>query len=270
MQFLVLFTSFLLLYHHTITKLISDWSTDDNFSHGFLVPLIAGYMIWHYRNQLINLPIRSSFWGYIFLIVGMFLYISGNMGSVLFIQRVSIIITLMGLTVVLFGDQVFKKTLVPLAYLVMMIPIPAIIWNKIAFPLQLFAARLSADFITLIGITVLREGNILHLANTTLEVVDACSGLRSLMTMMALSAAFAYISSLKNSAKWILFFSAFPIAILVNIIRLTVTAVMARYIGPEAAQGFLHDISGFVIFFLALVLLYATHSLLHRVTVFKP
>ena len=135
--------------------------------------------------------------------------------------------------------------------------------------MQLFAAKLSSDLIAFIGITVLREGNILHLANTTLEVVDACSGLRSLMSMMALSAAFAYLSYMKNSAKWILFFSAFPIAIVVNIVRLTITAIMAKYIGPEAAQGFLHDISGFIIFFVALILLYATQTLLQRFSWFR-
>ena len=265
LQIATLTIAFALLYHHTIAKLVSDWSTDDNFSHGFLVPLIAGYMIWHYRERLGRIEIQPSIWGYLLLAGGMLFHIAGNVGAELFVQRFSIILTLMGLTVIFFGIQVFKHTFVPLIYLLLMIPIPAIIWNKIAFPLQLFAARLSADFITLIGITVLREGNVLHLANTTLEVVDACSGLRSLMSMLALSAAFAYISFMKISAKWILFFSAIPIAIVVNIVRLTVTAMMARYIGPEAAQGFLHDISGFLVFFVALVLLYGTQAALQRI-----
>lgn len=262
LQIATLIAAFALLYHHTIVKLVNDWSTDDNFSHGFLVPIIAGYMIWHYRERLARISIQSSYWGYLLLLGGMLFHIAGNIGAELFIQRFSIILTLMGLTAILFGVDVLKKTLVPLLYLLLMIPIPAIIWNKIAFPLQLFAAKLSSEFITFIGITVLREGNILHLANTTLEVVDACSGLRSLMSMLALSAAFAYISSMKNTGKWILFLSAVPIAIAVNIIRLTVTAMMAKYIGAEAAQGFLHDISGFIIFFVALILLYATQTLL--------
>ncbi|WP_372683953.1 exosortase/archaeosortase family protein [Desulfosarcina sp.] len=265
LQIATLTAGFALLYHHTIFKLVIDWSADDNFSHGFLVPIIAGYMIWHYRERLLRVAVESSYWGYLLLLGGMLFHIAGNIGAELFVQRLSIILTLMGLTSILFGLEVLKIILVPLLYLLLMIPIPAIIWNQIAFPMQLFAAKLSSDAITMVGIAVLREGNILHLANTSLEVVDACSGLRSLMSMLALSTAFAYISSLKNTGKWILFLSAFPIAIIVNVFRLTITAIMAKVIGPETAQGFLHDMSGLIIFFVALILLYFTQAVLVRI-----
>jgi exosortase len=268
-QIVTIVAAFALLYHHTIIKLVSDWSTDDNFSHGFLVPFIAGYMIWHYKDRLARATVQYSYWGYLLLLGGMLCHIAGNIGAELFVQRFSIILTLMGLTLIFFGNEVFRRTFVPLIYLLLMIPIPAIIWNKIAFPLQLFAAKLSANIITMIGITILREGNILHLSNTSLEVVDACSGLRSLMTMMALSAVFAYISPIRNLGRWLLFFSAFPIAVAVNIFRLTLTAIMAKYIGPEAAHGFMHDISGFMVFFVALVLLFFIHKLLNRFEFFK-
>ncbi len=264
LQILTLCTVFALVYNHTLVKLVKDWSTDDNFSHGFMIPFIAAFILWYNREKIKSAAIGTSKWGYALIVAGMLLHIAGNIGAELFTMRFSIVVTLMGLTLLLFGSEVFKIALVPLCYLIFMIPIPAILWNKIAFPLQLFAARLSGDLIGFIGITVFRDGNILHLANTSLEVVDACSGLRSLTSMLALSAAFACIAALKRSGKWLLFLAAIPIAVIVNIVRLTVTAILAYHIGPETAEGFLHEMSGILVFLVALVLLYFTHVLLAK------
>ena len=252
----ILTAGFFLLYHHTAAHLISDWSNDPNFSHGFLIPFVTGYMIWYKKNELALLQNEPSNLGLVVMAMGMGLHIVGNIGAELFIMRFSMLVTLFGIALYLFGWEITKAVSVPLIYLILMIPLPAIIWNKIAFPLQLLAARFSSEMIYLIGIPVLREGNILHLANTSLEVVDACSGLRSLTSLIALSGAFAYIAPLSRLSKWSLFFSAIPIAVAVNVIRLTVTAMMATYIGADAAQGFLHDMSGLLVFVVALALVY--------------
>lgn len=257
--------SFFFVYLKTIQHLVHDWSNDPNYSHGFLIPLISAYMIWMKKYELTAVGKPFGHWGLGIIIAGVLLNILGNVGAELFIMRFSMLVTIWGAVWYLMGAQSGKIILIPLVYLLFMIPIPAIIWNKLAFPLQLMAAKLTAVVVQGIGIPIYREGNILNLANTSLEVVDACSGLRSLTSLLALSAAFAYISQLNNRSRWILFFSAIPIAIIVNIVRLTVTAVMAKYWGAEAAHGFLHDMSGMVIFTLALALLYAVFKFMESV-----
>ncbi len=264
-QIFILLLSYTLLFSHTITKLVKAWSTNDNFSHGFMIPLVAGYLVWVQKEKLIGFVQKQNNLGLLIIIAGMSMHIVGNIGAELFVQRIALIVTLFGLVFYIFGKQIAREVLVPVLYLILMIPIPAIIWNKIAFPLQLFASKVTADVINLIGIPILREGNVLHLANTTLEVVDACSGLRSLTSLLALSGAFACIVALKNYNKWALFLSAIPIAIVTNIIRLTSTAIMARFIGPEVAHGFLHDFSGLLVFVSAFLLLYFTYLLINRV-----
>ena len=256
---------FFILFSHTLLKLAQDWFTDDNFSHGFLIPFVTGFLIWQKRDQLTLEKLKYSNWGLLIISIGMLLHILGTAGAEMFIMRMAIVVTLTGLSFYFFGSKITISVIVPLAYLMFMIPIPAIIWNKIAFPLQLLAAKLSTLCIQFLDIPVLRQGNILQLPDTTLEVVDACSGLRSLTSLLSLSAAFAYMAPLKNFGKWLLFGSAIPIAIIVNIFRLTITAVFARYIGPETAHGLLHELSGVVIFITALILLYFFYLFLKRV-----
>jgi len=265
----ILVLSFAALYHHVLFKLVLDWITDDNYSHGFLIPIIAAYLVWQRRERLSKLSLRPSNTGLIILLGGLAIFLIANIGAELFTMRFSILIVIWGLIVFLLGFEFAKATLIPVMYLFFMIPLPAIIWNKIAFPLKLFATKMAVDTINLINIPAYREGNIIHLSNTTLQVVDACSGMRYLASLLALSAAFAFITSHSKAKKWVLFFSAIPIAILLNIVRLSATAVLAQHYGPQVAQGFLHELSGILVFVFAIAILYFCHILLLKVPLSK-
>jgi eight transmembrane protein EpsH (proposed exosortase) len=251
------------LYQSVFVALVQDWLKNDNYSHGFFIPLISGYMMWSMKDELRRLSLQPVNWGVLVLAAGLAQLYIAKVGSEYFLQRSSIILVLLGIVLFLAGTAAARKVMVPIVYLLFMVPLPAIIWNKIAFPMQLFSSSVTEEVIRVIGIPVLREGNVLHLAQTTLEVVDACSGLRSLTTMFALSGLFSWFSSLSTGRKWILFLAAAPIAIVANIVRLTGTAGLASLYGEKAAQGFLHDFSGLFVFVSGLLLLVLTSKLLH-------
>ncbi len=256
--------AFLVLYYPVLQGLYLDWQTNQDYSHGCFIPFISLFMLYYsYRHwwQLKPSPCNT---GVVVLLLGLGMSVLGKVGTEFFLQRLSIIVVLAGICLFLLGWAYLKNFAFPLGYLFFMIPLPAIIWNKIAFPLQLFGSALTERVVRMMGIPVFREGNVLHLVETRLEVVAACSGLRSLMTMFALAALLVFISALPPWKKWILFFSAAPVAILANIVRLSGTAFLASKYGSEVAHGFLHDFSGVVIFVLGFSLLFAINGLLAK------
>jgi len=252
------------LYFPVLTSLANDWSTNDNYSHGFFIPLISGYMVYSMKEELSQLSILPTNWGLPFLVAGLGQLYIARVGSEYFLQRTSLILVLLGITLFLLGKAITKKVLLPIAYLLFMVPLPAIIWNKIAFPMQLFSSAITEEVVRMIGIPIFREGNVLHLAQTTLEVVDACSGLRSLTTMFALAAALAWFTDFVQWKKWVLFFLAAPVAMFANIVRLTATAGLASIYGGKVAQGFLHDFSGIFTFVFGLIFLVLLNNLLSK------
>lgn len=256
---------FLTLYFPVLKKMFVDWGIDPNYSHGYLVPFIAVYMLWSRRQRLAALEVKPSNWGLLLVGIGLVQLVLSWVGSEYFLQGTSIIITLLGCVLYLYGWKISWQTAIPILYLIFMVPLPAIIWNQIAFPLKLYASSAAARLINALGYTVLREGNILTLPNITLEVADACSGLRSLTSLLALSALLAYLA--ENSGllkKMIIFLSAVPIAIVCNIFRLTATAVLARHFGTPVAEGFIHEFSGIVVFVLGLAMLAGVYILINR------
>jgi exosortase len=279
-------------YATVLAKLGHDWWYDENYSHGLLIPFIIGYIVWVQRDKLARVPVNSSMlWGGAAVVCALFALWAGIAGAELYTQRLSFILILAGIIVYFWGFKLLQWLLVPLGLLFLAMPIPAIIFNKIAFPLQLFASRCAVWSMSLLGIPVLRQGNIIELKplnsfdTKKLEVVEACSGIRSLMTLVTLAVVFAYFTHtpdpndpgsgkrlgwLKSYWFWrslIIVASAVPIAILTNAFRVSGTGVLAHYYGTAVADGFFHTFSGWAIYIVAFILLFGIGMIIDR---FKP
>ncbi len=259
----VLSILFLILYSPTFHMFIYDWRTDDNYSHGFLVLPIVGYLVWTKRTKLQDLPPNPSLWGLVVLILGLSIYLVGTIGAEWFLKRSSLIIVLGGLILYLYGIEWFKTLLFPLIFLIFMVPLPAIIYRSVAFQLQLLVSKISAQLISFAGIAVYRNGNIIEVSTGPLAVEEACSGMRSIMALLALSSLFAYILYRSKLKQWILVAFALPVAVVTNIIRVTSTGIFAHYFGREVAEGILHESFGWLVFVIAFILLVLLSKLLN-------
>ena len=279
-------------YATVLVKLANDWWVDENYSHGLLIPFVIGYILWLQRDKLADEKSRPSLlWGGLAIGFALFALWAGVAGAELYTQRLSLLLILAGIILYFFGVRLLRLMFVPMVLLFLSIPIPALVFNRIAFPLQLFASRCAVWSMSVLGIPVLREGNIIELKplnsieTRKLEVVEACSGIRSLMTLMTLAVVFAYFtrprsddgngpkgrfSFLRSYGFWrsaILVGSAVPIAILTNAARVSGTGVLSHYYGTQVADGFFHSFSGWAVYIAAFLLLFAVGWVLDR---FKP
>jgi exosortase len=259
------FTALLVAAYFPILKfLVHQWSVDENVGHGFFVPLVAAYVAWKRREEMRALEFKPAWWGVGVMLWGAAQGYFGMLGAELFLQRTAVLISLLGVLLVLGGTPLVRVLAFPLLLLPFMIPIPSVIYNQITFPLQMFASRVAEACLSLIGIPVLRDGNILELASKKLSVAEACSGIRSLLSLSFLSLVYAYFFDNRVWMRWVLLISTAPIAILANAGRVTITGILSQY-DPELAHGFFHSLEGWIIFLTALVMLAGLHSLITHV-----
>lgn len=242
------------LYYQIILSMGNDWYTDSDYSHGFLIPFISVYIIWTNREKITTIRTKPDNLGLLVLCTGLSLYILGVTGAEFFTMRFSMIPIILGIVYYLCGREMVKSILVPVGFLVFMIPIPEIVYNVIAFPLKLLAANIATNIIQIINIPVVRDGNVIHLKDLTLEVADACSGIRSLMSMIALGVAYSYIFQKGVLKRVILVLTIVPITIITNVARVTGTGILSHYVGPAAASGFFHEFAGIAVFLVAFAL----------------
>ena len=275
------------VYATVLTKLGRDWWTDENYSHGLLVPPLIGYIVYLEFDELKKAVSKPSFlFGVALILFALLMLLGGTLGAELFTQRISFVVLLAGIAVYFFGAKILRLFVVPIALLLFAIPIPQIIFNRIAFPLQIYASQMAVWGIRLFEIPSVRKGNVIEILPRgaaqiiALEVVEACSGIRSLMTLVTLALVLAYFTAarrrndetkafdfLKDFDFWraiILMLSAIPIAIFTNAARVTATGVLTYYYGKRATEGLIHDVSGWLVYVAALGILLGLNFILRK------
>ena len=254
--------SLLWLYAGVARGLVAQWANDEDYSHGFFVLPLALYFVWERRHQLSEAVARPSALGLFVLAGSLLTFVAGQFGSELFLSRVSLIGVLAGLVLFLAGWTHLRLLAFPLAFLLLMVPLPEIIFNRITFPLQMLASQVGEVVIAASGVPVMREGNVLLLPNRALEVAEACSGIRSLMSLTMLAVALGYFTEKRTWARVLIALAAVPIAVAANALRVAGTGLASYWISPDAAEGFFHTFSGWLMFIVALGGLLLFHRLL--------
>jgi exosortase len=251
-----------LLYSGILELLVRDWWTDPNFSHGFFVPAFSMLVIWQRRQVLAGIPVEPSWSGLAIIVLALLVYLLGVIGAELFLSRSSFILLLAGLLIYFLGWAHFRALIFPWAFLFLMVPLPTLILSEVTFPLQFLASNMASSLLALVGVPVLREGNTLQLPAMSLEVVEACSGIRSLVSLATLALIYGYLMEPNTVLRVALTLAAVPIAIGANSLRVMGTGLLGFYWGPDKAEGFFHAFSGWVIFMLALGMLFGLHRVL--------
>lgn len=258
------------LYAAILYRLVLQWIRDPNFSHGIFVPAFVLFILWRDRQRLQNVPSTPSWAGLPIIAISLILLVFGVVGVELFTARLSLVILLSGLIIQFRGWGMFRAVLFPWAVLILMIPLPVLIMQKVTFPLQMFASKLSTSMLELVGVPVLRLGNVIVLAAMPLEVAQACSGIRSLLSLVTLAIIYGYLMEKRIWVRVALACSAVPIAVFANSFRIFGTGLLVQYWDPDKAQGFFHEFQGWLIFVVSLALLFTLHRIINLIWKIRP
>ena len=245
-------------------ELVRDWLRKEDYSHGFLIPLVAAYLLWRRPGNWKWGEVHPSWMGPVVVTLGVILRLLSEVAVEQFAQRVSVLVVAAGLILSLWGVRGVAAWAFPLAYLMLMIPLPGVLYNTLSFPLRILATHVAAELIAFLGIPVFQDGNVLQLARATLEVVEACSGIRSLISLLSVSGACGYLYLSNWGRRLALIVATVPVALVGNILRLTFTGLLADRYGQEVADGFLHTASGMVVFLLGTLAIIGIWRLLWR------
>lgn len=254
-----------LLYRGVAVKLVTDWYELPDFSHGFLIPFFVAYLIWERREAIRRTPVQPTWAGLPLVVFSLFLLLTGVFGADLFLSRISFILLAAGVLWTLAGLPMLRQFRFSLFVLFLAIPLPALVFNQITFPLQLFASKLASALLPLAGVPVLRDGNVIQLPAMQLEVAEACSGIRSLLSLFTLSVIYGYFLERNRWRRVLLALASIPIAVTANVARIFGTGLCVQYWNPDKAQGFFHEFSGWLMFLISLGCLYLVHKAIRAI-----
>ena len=255
------------LFFPVLTPMVNEWATDENMGHAFFVPIVAGYIIWNERERILKVPVKPFWPGLALVVWGFCQMILGFIGADFFVARTAFLMSLVGVIWTLAGTAVLKSLAFPLFLLLFMLRIPLFLYQQLTFPLQLFASAVAEAVLATIGIPVLREGNVLELPSQKLAVIEACSGIRSILSLAFLSFAYSYVCDRRIWMRPVLFLAAIPAAVAANALRIVLTGIFSEY-KREWSEGVYHSLEGWVVFMIALMGLVGAHRLICRFT--KP
>jgi len=258
-------TLLIALYFRVGIKLVKDWIDIEDSSYGLLIPFFVAFLVWSQRRSLEATPLKPSWWGLPLVAFGLLLLLIGVFGADLFLSRTSFLLVVAGVIWTLLGRQMLRECSFILFVMFVAIPFPQLILNQITFPLQLFASQIASMTLPWFGVPVLQEGNIIRLPAMALEVAEACSGIRSLMSLFTVAVLFGYFSERRTLNRVLLALASVPIAVAVNVARIVGTGLCVQYWDPEKAMGFFHEFSGWLMFLVSLLCLYVIHLLLSRI-----
>src|SRR6266850_1166867 len=253
------------LYADILARLSTQWINDKNFQHGFFVPAFAAFVIWKNGKALRIIQPAPSWTGVPLIAGGLVILMLGKYGAEIFLARVSLLFLIAGLIILFHGWPLFRAVFFPWAFLILMIPIPVIVLQKVTFPLQILASKLASTVLPWLGVVVHREGNVIELATKKIEVVAACSGIRSLLSLLTLAIIYGYLMEDRVWVRVVLAIAAIPIAVVANSFRIVGTGLLIQYWDPDKAEGFFHLFEGWLIFVVSLIMLFAVHGLINRI-----
>jgi exosortase len=249
----------ILLYHGIAVKIVRDWYELPDFSHGFLIPFFAAFLLWDKRNEIRATPIAPSWAGISLVVLGLFVLLVGVLGADLFLQRTSFVLLVSGMVWTLLGKAMLGRIKFVLFVLILAIPLPTVLFNQITFPLQLLASSFASTLLRVVHVPVLQDGNVITLPAMQLEVAEACSGIRSLMSLFTVAVIYGYFLEKQTWRRTVLALSSLPIAVAANVTRIFGTGLCVQFWDPDKALGFFHEFSGWLMFVVSLVCLYLVH-----------